>query len=406
MSEKVDVAIIGAGQAGLATSWHLAQAGIDHVLLEGGRVAETWRSRRWDSFCLVTPNWAVELPGAPYAGEDPDGYMSRAELVAFFETWAASFNPPIRGKTQVTRLEAGSDGGFVLTAGGGQVRANTVVVASGGYQKAHRPAGAEGIPAALNQVLAEDYTKPGALPPGNVLIVGSGQTGCQLAEELHDAGRRVFLACGRCPWAPRRVGGRDLIWWLRATGFIDRTPDKLPSPAARLVGNPQTTGHGRGHDLHFRTLHATGVELLGRFLGANGSTLHFGDDLAASVDFGDARWAEIRGYIDAYCARTGAPQPDYEIPPPMRVTTRTEIDLVREGIETVIWTSGYRPEYGWVKFPVFDDMGFPVQVDGRTSVPGLYFMGVHWMRKTKSAILYGVGEDAEVVARHIVESRA
>ena len=236
--------------------------------------------------------------------------------------------------------------------------------------------------------------------------MGSGQTGCQLAEELHEAGRKVFLACGRCPWVPRRVGSRDIIWWFKESGFFDRTPDKLPSPAARLVGNPQTTGHEGGHDLNFRTLHATGVVLLGRFLGARGSTLHFADDLAASVDFGDARWADIRGWIDRCCAASGTPTPDYDIPSPMRIKTRTEIDMVREGIGTIIWTTGYRPEYDWVRFPVFDEMGFPLQVDGQTSVPGLYFMGVHWMRKNKSAILYGVGEDAEIVARQIVENRS
>jgi cation diffusion facilitator CzcD-associated flavoprotein CzcO len=406
MDRNVDVAIVGAGQAGLATSWYLSQAGVDHAVLESGRVAETWRSRRWDSFRLITPNWAVGLPGTAYGGEDPDGYMSLAELIAFFETWAASFNPPVEDNIHVSRVEVDPQAGFALTLAGGQVRARMVVVASGGYQRAHRPAGAESLPTVLYQVLAEDYRSPEALPPGNVLIVGSGQTGCQLAEELHDAGRRVFLACGRCPWVPRRLGGRDIVWWLKESGFMDRTPDKLPSPAARLIGNPQTTGHGNGHDLHFRTLHASGVELLGRFLGADGSTLHFADDLAASVDFGDARCADIRGFIDGYCARTGVPEPPYEFPPPMRIKTRTDIDAVREGIGTVVWTSGYRPDYGWVKVPVFDDMGFPMQVDGRTSVPGLYFVGVHWMRKNKSAILYGVGEDAEVVARHIVENRS
>jgi putative flavoprotein involved in K+ transport len=308
--------------------------------------------------------------------------------------------------THVSQLEAGSNDGFVLTVAGEQVRARTVVVASGGYQKPHRPAGAESLPSALHQVFAEDYRNPAALPPGNVLIVGSGQTGCQLAEELHEAGRKVFLACGRCPWVPRRVGNRDIVWWFKESGFFDRTPDKLPSPAARLVGNPQTTGHDGGHDLNFRTLHATGIELLGRFLGADGSTLHFADDLAASVDFGDARWADIRGWIDRCCAASGTPTPDYDIPSPMRIKTRTEIDMVREGIETAIWTTGYRPEYDWVRFPVFDEMGFPVQVDGQTSVSGLYFMGVHWMRKNKSAILYGVGDDAQVVARHIVDNRS
>jgi putative flavoprotein involved in K+ transport len=406
MERSVDVAVIGAGQAGLATSWHLTQAKVDHVVLEAGRVAETWRARRWDSFRLITPNWAIGVPGAAYSGDEPDGYMSRAELVDFFESWVASFNPPVVGNSRVSRLEAESEGGFVLRLGDGQVRARTVVVASGGYQKAHRPAGADSLPAALHQVFAEDYTNPEALPPGNVLIVGSGQTGCQLAEELHQAGRKVFLACGRCPWVPRRVGDRDIVWWFRESGFFERTPDQLVSPAARLFGNPQTTGHDGGHDLNYRTLHATGIELLGRFVGANASTLHFADDLSESVDFGDARWADIRGWIDRLCARTDITTPDYDIPPPMRIKTRTEIDVVREGVGTVIWTSGFRPDYSWVKFPIFDAMGFPEQVDGQTSVPGLYFMGVHWMRKNKSAILYGVGEDAEVVARHIVENRA
>ena len=406
MDRSVDVAVIGAGQAGLAASWYLGKAGVDHIVVDGGRVAETWRSRRWDSFRLITPNWAIELPGTAFAGDDPDGYMSRAELITFFEAWAASFDPPVVGNTYVSQLAADPEKGFVLTTGGGQVRARTVVVASGGYQKAHMPVGSETLPKAVHQVLAEDYRNSAALPPGNVLIVGSGQTGCQLAEELHEAGRKVFLACGRCPWVPRRLGGRDIVWWLRESGYFDRTPDKLPSPAARLVGNPQTTGHGGGHDLNFRTLHTTGLELLGRFLGADGSTLHFADDLAASADFGDARWADIRGYIDRYCAAAGTPAPDYDIPPPMRIKTRTDIDLAREAVGTIVWTSGYRPQYDWVKFPVFDEMGFPVQVDGRTSVPGLYFMGVHWMRKNKSAILYGVGEDAEVVARHVVEERS
>jgi len=405
MDRSVDVAIIGAGQAGLATSWYLGEAGVDHLVLDSGRVAETWRSRRWDSFRLITPNWAIGLPGTAYRGDEPDGYMPLAELIGFFEAWIASFNPPVRENTHVSSLEAGPTG-FVLTVGGGHIRARTVVVASGGYQKPHRPAGAESLPSALHQVFAEDYRNPGSLPPGNVLIVGSGQTGCQLAEELHEAGRRVFLACGRCPWVPRRVDGRDFVWWFKESGFMDRTPDKLPSPAARLFGNPQATGHEGGHDLNFRTLHATGVELLGRFLGADGSTLRFADDLAASVDFGDARWADIRGWIDRLCARADIRQPAYEIPAPMRIKTRTELDLVREGISTVIWTSGYRPDYSWVKFPIFDDMGFPVQVDGQTSVLGLYFMGVHWMRKNKSAILYGVGEDAEIVARQIVENRS
>jgi putative flavoprotein involved in K+ transport len=404
MKDSVDVAIIGGGQAGLATSWYLSQAKVDHVLLEAGRVAETWRARRWDSFCLVTPNWSVKLPGATYDGPDPDGFMPLAELVDYFQAWADSFDAPIDVNSPVTSVEP-DDGGFLLSLPSGKLKARTVVVASGSYQRAHRPVGSEQLPDDLHQILAEEYRNPAALPPGAVLIVGSGQTGCQLAEELNQAGRNIFLACGRCGWLPRRIEGRDTMWWAVESGFLDRTPDKLPSPAARLTGNPQWSGRRGGNDLHLRTLHRDGAELLGRFLGAADGTLRFADDLSASADFGDARWADFRAFTDAYCIRTGTPKPEYDTPPPMRIKTRVELDMRRDGISTVIWTTGYRPEYGWVKFPVFDEMGFPVQVDGQTSVTGLYFVGVHWMREFKSAILYGVGEDAEVVARQIAEAR-
>jgi putative flavoprotein involved in K+ transport len=262
------------------------------------------------------------------------------------------------------------------------------------------------LPARVHQLLSEDYTNPADLPPGAVLVVGSGQTGCQLAEELHESGRKVFLACGRCPWAPRRIDGLDIVRWAVSSGYFDRTPDTLPSPAARLVGNIVATGHGGGHDLHLRTLDAMGVELLGHFAGAEGNQVHFADDLAASADFGDARLADLWKYIERHCAREGRPVPRFEWPAPLRLKTQTSFDVDREGLGSVIWTAGYRPDYGWVKFPVFDDMGFPVQQDGRTAVPGLYFVGVHWMRKLKSTILYGVGEDAEIVAKQVAGARA
>lgn len=402
MIDRVDVAIVGAGQAGLSVSWFLKQAGVDHLVLDSGRVAETWRSRRWDSFCLVTPNWSVKLPGGAYKGPDPDGFMPLADLVDHFESWAKSFEAPVREQCTVSRLEGASDGGFVLSVPGGEIRARQVVVASGAFQRANRPAGAEAIPSGVEQLLAEEYRNPEAVAPGAVVVVGSGQTGCQLAEELHQAGRRVFLACGRSWWVPRRMAGRDFIWWMAESGFMDRTPDMLPSPAARLFGNPQATGHDGGYDLHFRTLHAAGVELLGRFAGAAESKLYFADDLAASVDFGDTRWADFRERIDAWCLAQDVEAPVFETPAPMRIKTRAQLDVAAEGITTIIWTTGYRADYGWVKFPVFDDMGLPIQTDGRTSVQGLYFSGVQWLRKSKSSILYGIGEDAEVIARQIL----
>jgi putative flavoprotein involved in K+ transport len=331
--------------------------------------------------------------------------MHRDELVDHFERWVESFGPTLLEETKVSSLEAAPAGGWVLTLEDRELRARAVVVATGAYQSAHRPQGAETLPRRIYQLLAEEYRNPDALPPGSVLIVGSGQTGCQLAEELHEAGRTVFLSCGRCPWFPRRLDGRDTMLWQIDAGWTERTPDSMPSPAARLMGNPQVTGHGGGRDLNYRTLHTAGVELLGRFAGAEGATLRFADDLAASVDFGDARWADMRNFIDAYCIRAGRQRPAYPDVEPLRLKTRTELDLVREGVGSLIWTTGYRPDYRWVKAPVFDEMGFPIQFDGRANAPGLYFVGVHWLRKLKSAILYGVGEDAQVVAEHIAGVR-
>lgn len=403
MVTDVDVAVIGAGQAGLATSWHLKQAGVEHVVLEAGRVAETWRSRRWDSFCLVTPNWTVQLPGGAYAGPDPDGYMGRDELVEHFARWAHTFGAPVRERCPVSALDVAGDG-FVLTTADGLLRARRIVVASGSYQRPYRPPAAQEVSTRLDQLLAEEYTNEAALPPGAVLIVGSGQSGCQIAEELQHAGRRVFMACGRAPWAPRRMGGHDLVWWMVESGFWNRTLAQLPSPSARLLSNPQNTGRDGGHDLHYRTLHALGVELLGRYARADGLKLYFADDLAQSIEFGDNLARAFMKWVAALCEKRGMDIP-WEVPPAPGFTSRTALDIDAEGIKTVIWTSGFRPDYGWVHAPVFDDMGFPIQTDGASGVPGLYFMGVHFQRKAQSAVLYGVGEDAEVVARQIAEQR-
>ena len=403
MTADHDVVIIGAGQAGLATSYFLDQAGVEHVVLEAGRVAETWRSRRWDSFCLVTPNWTVRLPGCEYDGADPDGFMSRDELVGRFERWARSFDAPVRERCPVEAVDPDGDE-FVLGVPGGSLRARTVVVASGGYQRAYRPPAAELLPPTVRQLFAEQFRNEGALPEGGVLVVGSGQTGCQIAEELHEAGRKVLLACGRAPWAPRRFGGHDLVWWIIESGFWNRSLADLPSPAARLLSNPLATGHGGGHDLHYRTLHAMGVELLGRFTGCEGQTALFADDLNQSIEFGDGLSRTLMKWIAALCERRGMEIP-WEVPGPATYAARQAVDLAAEGISTVIFTTGFRPDYGWVHVPAFDVMGFPVQADGVSPVPGLYFMGVHFQRKAQSAVLYGVGEDAEIVARHIVENR-
>jgi putative flavoprotein involved in K+ transport len=371
------------------------------VVLERGRVGQTWRDR-WESFCLVTPNWSVQLPGGAYDGTDPDGFMPRDQIVSHLEGYATSFGAQVRENVAVTSLTS-RPGGFALTTSAGVLGAESVVLATGAYQRPHRPAGADTLQAHILQVDAESYRNESALPPGKVLVVGSGQTGCQLAEELCEAGRDVVLACGRAPWSPRRIGDRDVIWWAVETGMFEDTLAELPSPAARLYGNIQATGHGGGHDLHYRVLQQIGVRLTGRFLGAQDGRAHFAQDLTASVAFGDARYDDMRARITKLCHIRGIDVPEMPDPPPFDATAPDTVDL--DGFGAVIFTSGFRPDYAsWVHLAAFDEHGFPMHHDGAsTVVPGLYFCGVHYLRKRKSSLLVGVGEDATIIAATIAE---
>ena len=405
MLERFGVVVVGGGQAGLAVSHELTALGVKHVVLERGRVGQTWRDR-WDSFCLVTPNWSVQLPGGAYAGDDPDGFMPRDDIVRHLERYATSFAAPVREGVEVTSLAAAPEGRFTLTMADGVLRAHRVVLATGAYQRPHRPAGAATLPTGILQIDTEGYSNEAALPPGKVLVVGSGQTGCQLAEELREAGREVFLACGRAPWCSRRIGDRDVVYWAIETGMLDETLADLPSPAARLIANFQATGHGGGHDLHYRVLQQIGVTLVGHFLGAEDGRAHFAPDLAASVAFGDARYNEIRAKIARLCSARGIPTPEMPDPAPFDARAPETVDLA--GFGAVIFTSGFRPDYSsWVHLDAFDEMGFPIHKDGASTViPGFYFSGVHFLRKRKSSLLIGVGEDAAIVAHKVAEGRA
>jgi putative flavoprotein involved in K+ transport len=404
MADRIGVVVIGAGPAGLATSHELVQAGVEHVVLERGRIGETWRGR-WDSFCLVTPNWTVQLPGGAYDGDDPDGFMPRDEVVGHLTRYAAAFGAPVRERTSVTSLEAVADGGFTLQTPGGEIHADRVVVATGAYQRPHRPATVGSLPADLLAMDVEGYRNPAALPAGRILIVGSGQSGCQIAEELVKAGRDVFLACGRAPWSPRRIGGRDLTWWAIETGFVEQRVQDLPDPSARLTANLLATGSGGGHDLHLRTLHAIGVNLLGHFLGADDGGARFANDLAETVAWGDERYRQFTGLIARHVTEHDLPMPEIPEPEPFDARPPDRVDL--DEIGAVIYTSGFRPDYGsWVKVPgAFDDVGFPIHVEGASvAAPGLYFVGVHFLRKRKSSVLFGMGEDAALVAQQIAEA--
>ena len=398
MSGTVDVVVVGAGQAGLATSHELARAGVSHVVLERGRIAETWRGR-WDSFCLVTPNWTVQLPGGSYEGDDPDGFMPRDEIVAFFERYAAA--APVRIGVMVTGLSL-ADEGFALETPDGEIRARSVVVATGAYQRPHRPEAAKALPPSLPALDADDYRNESELPDGAVLVVGSGQTGCQIAEELAEAGRTVFLSCGRAPWAPRRIGDQDLLWWMIETGFMDMPVGGLPEPTARLAANVLATGRDGGHDLHLRTLRAAGVTLLGHLVSADSSRAYFAPDLHESIAWGDERYRQLRDLIHGLARERGILEPELPDPEPVDAETPESIEL--RGLACVIFAGGFRPDYAsWIRVPgAFDELGFPLHADGRClAAPGLFFVGVHFLRKRKSSLLYGVGEDAALVAAEI-----
>jgi putative flavoprotein involved in K+ transport len=404
--DSVDVAVVGAGQAGLATSWELAARGVEHVVLERDTVGSTWAGR-WDSFCLVTPNWGLRLPGHPYDGPDPDGFLPRDDIVAHLSGYAAVTGAPVRQGMAVEQVTAAPGGGFVLHTPGGALRARAVVACSGPYAIEHRPAAAASLPPDLAQLAVPDYRNPAALPPGAVLVVGSGQSGAQIAEELHEAGREVVLACGRVPWAPRRVGGRDIFWWALETGFMSQPVSALPSLAARLWGNISASGHGGGHDLHLRTLRTMGVTLAGHFLGAEGHLARFADDLGASAAWGDERYLQLAGLMRALVAARGLDPIDPPAPGPFDPEAPTSLSL--RGFGAVIFAGGFRPGYHtWLPWPeAFDADGFPLQVDGTSTViDGLYFVGGHFQRTRKSAVIAGVGEDAAIVAATIAATIA
>ena len=389
------MAVIGAGQAGLAVSHELTELGIEHVVLERGRVGQTWRDR-WDSFCLVTPNWSVQLPGGGYDGPEPDGFMPRDEIVGHLERYAA--DAPVREGVEVDGVEVGH--GFVLRTSAGDLAGDALVVATGTYRRPHLPPAAETLPGGLLRLTVDDYRSPAGLPDGAVLVVGSGQTGCQLAEELHDARREVVLSCGRAPWLPRRPGGRDLVWWLHESGFLDATVDTLPGPEARLFANVLATGRDGGHDLHLRVLRDRGVTLAGRFVGTEGGWPKFADDLGDSVAWGDDRYRQLAGLF-AELARDRGLDPPLQEPEPFDASSPASVELDRLG--AVVFTSGFRPDYvSWLPAQALDALGFPLHHDGEsTVVPGLYFLGTHFLRKRKSSLLIGVGEDAAIVARRI-----
>jgi putative flavoprotein involved in K+ transport len=410
-TRAVETVVVGAGQAGLLMSWHLRQAGREHVVLDRRSTLGGGWQDRWDAFRLVGPNWMVSMPGFDYRGDEPDAFMARDELIDHFRSYAAAIMAPVELDTDVrglTPLDGVGASRFRLTTSKGAIDARNVIVAGGPFQTPKIPGHGAALPPSIRSIHSHDYRSPDDLPPGAVLVVGSGQSGVQLTEELLAVGREVLISVGHCWRVPRRYRGHDIFWWLRtlavdgpAVGVSLPTAARLPSPAARFACNPQVSGHGGGHSVDLRRMAAEeGVRLVGRFESVDGTLARFRPDLAENLRYGDTSFDErIRPLCEAYIGATGGDYPpdepeSHSFEPPEVAA----LDLAAEGVSTVLWSSGYRPAFDWIELPVLDGLGLPIQDDGATAVAGLTFIGTPWLVDMGSANLVGLVRDAESLA--------
>lgn len=413
MIRFVETIIVGGGQAGLLMSHLLGAAGREHVVLERRATLGGGWQDRWDAFRLVSPNWTVGLPGLSYVGTDPDGFMSRDELIAHWRCYAATIAALVELETEVTGLVAHSNSRarFELATSRGPVAARNVVVAAGPFGRPNIPGIAAGLAPSILSLHANEYRREADLPAGGILLVGSGQTGVQLAEELAAAGRKVTISVGRCGSVPRRYRGHDIFWWLRQLATVGAalgTPlpsvDGLPSPAARFACNPQLSGHDGGHDIDLRRMAAGGIRLVGRLEAIEATEARFRADLNETLRFVDGFFdLRLRPLCDAFAERIeGTFQPGEFERFAFDVPEVTSLDLAAEGFSTVLWTTGYRPAFDWLDVPVFDAFGLPIQRGGLTGVPGLTFIGTPWLVDMGSANLVSLARDAEALAAAIV----
>jgi putative flavoprotein involved in K+ transport len=412
MSERLDTIIVGGGQAGLATSYYLKQRGREHVVLEqAAQAGNAWRNDRWDSFTFLTPNWSFRLPGAEYQGDAPDGFMLRDEIVARFEQYVERFRLPVHYRVRVTAVEqdAEGQGGYLVRTNGTVMQARNVVIATGLFQRHKIPSFSADLATHITQRHSGQYRNPRSLPAGAVLVVGSGQSGCQIAEELYTSGRKVYLCVGSAGRAPRRYRSKDFYEWLHLSGFLDRTVDQLPSPKAKFAANPHVSGRDGGHTINLHQFARDGVVLLGHLKGARASRVWLAPDLKESLAKADKWEAEIVKLIDGFIAQAGLSVPPESLPQlrdGFEGEEIAELDLQAAGITTIIWAIGYGFDFSLVDLPVLDSDGYPVQKRGVTDRPGLFFVGLPWLYKQKSGLLVGVGEDADHVASVIAAGKS
>ena len=407
----VPVVIVGGGQAGLSTAWCLRRLGIDSIVFERNRAFHSWKVNRWDSFCLVTPNWQCRLPDfhydRDYGGNDPHGFMLRDEIAGYLDAFRARTEPDLREEVEVSGVLPRAAGGFEVTTSAGTWTADQVVIATGGYDTPIEPPYAKNLSPDILQMHSVDYRNPDQFPDGGVLIVGTGQSGVQLMEDFTRAGREVHLAVGPAPRSPRRYRGRDATDWLYDAGHYAVTIDRHPDPVKALTQtNHYMSGRDGGKEIDLRRFHLDhGVALYGSLSDMDGTTVRFLPDLARNLDDADRSYVGIRDQIDAYIAREGIDAP---VEPPFRKVWEpdgetTEIDLAARGITSVLWAIGFRPDYSWIAADVFDTRGKPVHHRGVTPHEGLHFIGLGWLNTWGSGRFLGIEEDSRYLAARIAE---
>ncbi|GAB4242312.1 MAG: MSMEG_0569 family flavin-dependent oxidoreductase [Elainellaceae cyanobacterium] len=399
------VAIVGGGQAGLSISYCLTKRGFDHIVFEKHQIGHSWRSKRWDSFCLVTPNWQCQLPGYSYAGSDPQGFMKKDEIVNYIEAYAASFDPPVKEGVEVLKVARNdAQGIFELATSIGDFTADQVVIASGSYHHPKIPRIAERLPKEIVQLHSSEYKKPQSLPDKAVLVVGTGQSGCQIAEDLHLAGKQVHLCVGGAPRSPRRYRGKDVVDWLDQMGYYDLSIDDHPQKEkVRTRVNHYVTGRDGGREIDLRQFALEGMQLHGRLKTIGDRTLEFSNDLKHNLDQADAVAESIKKSIDSYIEQNQIEAP---VDPPYQPVWQPEaevltLDYEQAEIGTVIWCTGYQSDFGWVEVPVFDGKGYPGHRRGVTPVRGLYFLGLPWLYTWGSGRFSGIARDAVYLADYI-----
>jgi putative flavoprotein involved in K+ transport len=400
------VIVVGAGQAGLSASYWLKQHNIEHLVLEKNQLGHAWREERWDTFCLVTPNWQCQLPGFPYTGEEPHGFMPKHLIVRYLESYADFLRPPLRTGVSVERIRPGDRGGYVLDTSQGTFLAKHVILTVGAYHTPVVPPFARHLDPSITQLHSRDYKNPEQLPSGAVLVVGSGQSGCQIAEDLHFAGRNVHLCLGDAPRSPRVYRGKDVVAWLDEMGYYDTPVESHPDvDSTRDKTNHYLTGRDGGREIDLRKLALEGMQLYGYLANLSARAAHFKPDLAQRLDGADQVYVGIRKLIDGYIERTGraAPEEPAYVPVWQPDTAPEYLDFAAKDVRSIVWCIGFRSDFRFVEVPIFDDRGYPRHQRGVSEAQGLYFLGLPWLHTWGSGRMSGVGRDAEYVVNHLAK---